>query len=170
MARIWKFGSDVDTDQIVPGRYAPYMRPGEDVGQAAFIEARPEFAQYAQPGDIIVAMDNFGCGSSREYAVEALRRRQVGAIIANSFARIFFRNALNLGIPLLVAPEVVRGVGDGETIFLDLAGQQLTVGERLYSLPPFPEFARAILTAGGIVNYVKQHGRFPGEDVSPEQR
>ena len=68
MARIWKFGSDVDTDQIVPGRYAPYMRPNEDVGNAAFIEARPDFAEKAQAGDIIVAGENFGCGSSREYA------------------------------------------------------------------------------------------------------
>ena len=107
MARVWKFGADVDTDQIVPGRYAPYMRPDADVGQAAFIEARPEFAQSARPGDVIVATDNFGCGSSREYAPFALKRRQVGAIIANSFARIFFRNAVNLGIPVFVAPEVV---------------------------------------------------------------
>jgi methanogen homoaconitase small subunit len=103
MARIWKFGADVDTDQIVPGRYAPYMRPDADVGEAAFIEARPEFAINARPGDIIVAAENFGCGSSREYAVDALRRRKVGAIIALSFARIFFRNALNLGIPLYEA-------------------------------------------------------------------
>src|SRR5512141_615863 len=145
MSRVWKFGGDVDTDQIVPGRYAPYMRPDADVGEAAFIEARPEFAKNAQPGDIIVARDNFGCGSSREYAVEALRRRKVGAIIANSFARIFFRNALNLGIPLLVAPEVVEGVQDGDSIELDLAGQSLKVGERVYRLPEFPAFAQAIL-------------------------
>ncbi|MCA9981633.1 MAG: 3-isopropylmalate dehydratase, partial [Anaerolineales bacterium] len=87
--RIWKFGSDVDTDQIVPGRYAPYMlADGDDVKNYAFVEARPDFAADAQPGDIIVAGENFGCGSSREYAPEALRRRQIGAIIAPSFARI----------------------------------------------------------------------------------
>src|SRR5512147_1356567 len=120
MTRVWKFGADVDTDQIVPGRFAPYMRPDADVGEAAFIEARPEFAQNAQPGDIIVATDNFGCGSSREYAVEALRRRKIGAIIANSFARIFFRNALNLGIPLFVAPDVVRSLRDGQEVTLDI--------------------------------------------------
>ncbi len=78
MNRIWKFGADVDTDKIVPGSYAPYMRPDADVGEAAFIEARPDFAKNAQPGDVIVALENFGCGSSREYAVEALRRRKVG--------------------------------------------------------------------------------------------
>jgi methanogen homoaconitase small subunit len=163
MARIWKFGSDVDTDQIVPGRYAPYMRPDADVGEAAFIEARPEFAKNAQPGDIIVATENFGCGSSREYAVEALRRRKVGAIIALSFARIFFRNALNLGIPLFEAPEIVQGLQDGEEVTLDLPNNRLLAGERVYELPELPDFAREILAAGGIVNYVKQHGHFPGE-------
>ncbi len=166
MSRIWKFGSDVDTDQIVPGRYAPYMRPDADVGEAAFIEARPEFAKNAQPGDIIIATENFGCGSSREYAVEALRRRKVGAIIALSFARIFFRNALNLGIPLFEAPEAVAGLKDGDEVTLDLPNNRLIVQnqpERVYELPQLPEFAREILAAGGIVNYVKQHGRFPGE-------
>jgi methanogen homoaconitase small subunit len=163
MTRIWKFGADVDTDQIVPGRYAPYMRPDADVGEAAFIEARPEFAKNAQPGDIIVATENFGCGSSREYAVEALRRRKVGAIIALSFARIFFRNALNLGIPLFEAPDIVQNVKDGEEITLDLVNNRLVVGERVYELPILPEFAREILSAGGIVNYVKEHGHFPGE-------
>lgn len=169
MSRIWKFGADVDTDQIVPGRYAPYMRPDADVGEAAFIEARPEFAKNAQPGDIIVAAENFGCGSSREYAVEALRRRKVGAIIALSFARIFFRNALNLGIPLFEAPQVVAGLRDGDEVTLDLSNNRITVHGapgspgRVYDLPQLPEFAREILAAGGIVNYVKQHGRFPGE-------
>jgi methanogen homoaconitase small subunit len=168
MPRIWKFGADVDTDQIVPGRYAPYMRPDADVGDAAFIEARPDFNQQAQPGDIIVATDNFGCGSSREYAVEALRRRKVGAIIANSYARIFFRNALNLGIPLYEAPEIVQSVENGQEITLDLANNHLivhdeTAGERTFTLPDLPTFAREILAAGGIVNYIKEHGRFPGE-------
>jgi methanogen homoaconitase small subunit len=163
MARVWKFGADVDTDQIVPGRYAPYMRPDADVGDAAFIEARPEFAKGAQPGDIIVATENFGCGSSREYAVEALRRRKVGAIIALSYARIFFRNALNLGIPLFEAPQIVQVLQDGDEVVLDLAASQLIRGEQAFTLPQLPEFAREILAAGGIVNYVKQHGRFPGE-------
>ena len=163
MTRVWKFGSDVDTDQMVPGRYAPYMRPDADVGSAAFIEARPDFNKNAQPGDIIVAQYNFGCGSSREYAVEALKRRQVGAVIALSFARIFFRNALNLGIPLLIAPDVVAGVQDGDEVTLDLPGQRLIAGEQVFTLPEFPDFARQILDAGGIVSYVKQHGHFPGE-------
>lgn len=163
MARVWKFGDDVDTDQIVPGRYAPYMRPDADVGQAAFIEARPEFAASAQPGDVIVALNNFGCGSSREYAVEALVRRKVGAIIALSFARIFYRNALNLGIPLYESPEMAAALSDGDIIDLDIPANQVRLGSRTFSLPELPTFARQILGAGGIVPYVKLYGRFPGE-------
>lgn len=163
MSKIWKFGADVDTDQIVPGRYAPYMRPNEDVGQAAFIEARPDFNKNAQPGDILVATDNFGCGSSREYAPLALKRRQIGAIIANSFARIFFRNAVNLGIPLYVAPDVVAALQEGDEVLLDNEASQLWRGDELFSLPPLPDFARETIAAGGIVAYVRENGRFPGQ-------
>lgn len=163
MAQVWKFGSDVDTDQMVPGRYAPYMRPGEDVADAAFIEARPDFNQNAQAGDIIVAEDNFGCGSSREYAPLALKRRGIAAIIANSFARIFYRNAVNLGIPLFVAPEVVSQLEQGMQVSLKLDEGILVQGEQSFPLPPLPVFARQIINAGGIVNYVREHGSFPGE-------
>lgn len=163
MARIWKFGADVDTDQIVPGRYAPYMRPDADVADAAFIEARPEFAKNAQPGDIIVALENFGCGSSREYAVEALRRRKVGAIIALSFARIFYRNAINLGIPLFEAPQVIAAVQDGDSVALNLPNGELVLRDQVFELPQMPEFAQQIISAGGVVEYVRQNGRFPGE-------
>jgi methanogen homoaconitase small subunit len=163
MARIWKFGADVDTDQIVPGRYAPYMRPDADVGEAAFIEARPEFTKSAQSGDVIVALENFGCGSSREYAVEALRRRKVGAIIALSFARIFYRNAINLGIPLFESPEVVVALKDGDDVMLNLQAGEISLGDRVYELSPMPDFAREIVQAGGIIAYVRNNGRFPGE-------
>lgn len=162
MATIWKFGSDVDTDQIVPGRYAPYMRPNEDVGSAAFIEARPDFAEKAQPGDIIVAGENFGCGSSREYAPLALKRRGV-IVVAASFARIFFRNAVNLGIPIFVAPGLSEAVDDGEEVTLDLQSQQMHSGRGVLTLPRLPVFAAEIIAAGGIIPYVKRYGHFPGE-------
>lgn len=161
MRRVWKFGQNVDTDQIVPGRYAPYLRPDEDVGQAAFIEARPDFAAHAQRGDLIVAGLNFGCGSSREYAPLALRRREVGAIIAESFARIFFRNAVNLGIPVFVAPEVVAAVEDGDEVTIDLANRRLQTADREFELPALPAFIQQIIDAGGIVPYVRTHGSFP---------
>ena len=163
MSRIWKFGADIDTDQIVPGRYAPYMRPNDDVGNAAFIESRPDFNKQAVAGDIIVATDNFGCGSSREYAPMALKRRQVGAIIANSFARIFFRNAVNLGIPLYVAPDVVSALQEGDVADFDFEASTITVDGTVYELPPLADFARMTIEAGGIVKYVKKFGRFPGE-------
>jgi methanogen homoaconitase small subunit len=166
MSRVWRFGSDCDTDQIVPGRFAPYMRPNEDVGDAAFIEVRPEFAKICKPGDIIVAGSNFGCGSSREYAVTALKRRQIGAIIALSYARIFFRNSINLGIPLFESPEIVEAVQDGEEVTLDIPNHCLIAGARIFQLPPLPKFAQEIVTAGGIVSYVKEHGRFPGEEAA----
>ncbi len=164
MSRIWKFGTDVDTDQIVPGRYAPYMlKEGQDVKDYAFIEARPDFAKNAQPGDVIVAGENFGCGSSREYAPEALRRRQIGAIIAPGFARIFFRNAINLGIPLFESEEIVTAVSDGDIVTLNLEHATLVTERGTYQLPPLPGFAAEIIKAGGITAYVRENGRFPGE-------
>ncbi len=164
MVKIWKVGSDVDTDQIVPGRYAPYMRPNDELGDAVFIEARPDFNQNAQSGDLLVAEDNFGCGSSREYAPLALKRREIGAIIANNFARIFFRNAVNLGIPLFVAPEIVSAVNDGDEVDFDLESESLRVNGVEYSLPALPGFAREVIEVGGMVTYVREHQCFPGEE------
>lgn len=161
-ARIWTFGDDVDTDQIVPGRYAPYMRPDEDVANFAFIEARPDFAADARPGDVIVAGRNFGCGSSREYAVEALVRRRLGAVVAASFARIFYRNAVNLGLPLFVSAEAARVARDGDPAELDAAAGRLVVRDGEVALPAPPPFVLEILRAGGIAAYVRSTGRFPG--------
>lgn len=161
MARVWKFGSDVDTDQMVPGRYAPYMRPDRDVGEAAFIEARPDFNKQAEPGDIIVAGSNFGCGSSREYAPLALKRRGIAAIIAPSFARIFFRNAINLGIPVFVSESVPTYVEDGVQAEIDLASGVLQLDDARFELDPLPPFAQAIVGAGGVAAYVRENGRLP---------
>jgi methanogen homoaconitase small subunit len=164
MARVWKFGSDVDTDQIVPGRYAPYMTSEAELGKYPFIEARPEFAAAVRPGDLIVAGRNFGCGSSREYAPKALQAVGVGAIIAQSFARIFFRNALNLGIPLFEA-DWTGEIADGEEVELDADEGRLVTAHGVYALKPLPEFVRQIRREGSIVAYYRKHGRFPGEDV-----
>ena len=163
MNRVWKFGADVDTDQIVPGRYAPYMlKEEQDVKDYAFIEARPEFATSAAAGDIIVAGPNFGCGSSREYAPEALRRREIAAIIAPSFARIFYRNAINLGIPLYESTTLAETLVDGQQVSFDFAHSQLVAQGAVYALPPLPLFAQEIVVAGGITIYVREHGHFPG--------
>jgi methanogen homoaconitase small subunit len=162
MARVWRFGADVDTDQIVPGRYAPYMTSEAELGKYPFIEARPEFAREVRPGDLIVAGRNFGCGSSREYAPQALKVVGVGAIIAQSFARIFFRNALNLGIPLFEA-DWTDCIADGEEVTLDAEAGQLITAHGAYDLKPPPEFVREIWREGSIVQYYRKYGRFPGE-------
>ena len=164
MATIWRFGQDVNTDQIVPGRYAPYMTSETELPTFAFIEARPEFARTVRPGDIIVAGRNFGCGSSREYAPLALKLLGLGAIIAPSFARIFYRNALNLGIPLFEAdlPMLV----DGETVTLDRARGVIDTDAGRITLPAPPDWIREVWEAGGIVPFFREHGRFPGQGAS----
>jgi len=165
MARVWIFGEDVDTDQIVPGRYAPYMTSVEELPKHAFIEARPAFAGEVQPGDIIVAGRNFGCGSSREYAPKALNLCGVGAIIAPSFARIFFRNALNLGIPLFEA-DLAGALEDGQQVTLDMERYQIVTGDgQSHPLTPPPEFVREIWDEGSTVAYFRRHSRLPGQRI-----
>ena len=168
MARVWLFGANVNTDQIVPGRYAPYMLKEESaLRKYPFIEARPEFASTVQPGDVIVAGPNFGCGSSREYAPLALKMVGIGAIIAPLFARIFYRNALNLGIPCFEA-DLTNVLHDGDVVDLDLATGQVSANGSVIPLPPPPAFLQEVWAAGGIVPYYKEHGRFPGEPVQDE--
>ena len=162
MNRIWLFGSDIDTDQIIPGRYSPYMTSEESLAKYAFIEHRPEFAVQVRRCDVIVAGRNFGCGSSREYAPRALKKCGIAAIIAPSFARIFFRNAINLGLPLFEA-NLTRLVADGEQATLDLEDARLVAESGVYELPPPPEFVQQIQREGGIVAYYRRYGRFPGE-------
>jgi len=162
MARIWRLGDDIDTDQILPGRYAPYMTSESEFVRYAFIEHRPEFARLVGPGDVIVAGKNFGCGSSREYAPRALQKCGVAAIIARDFARIFYRNALNLGLPLFEA-DLTAQVSDGAEADLGVGMRVLRVGEQEFHLPRPPEFVRQIWATDGIVNYFRKHGHFPGE-------
>lgn len=162
MSRIWRFGDDIDTDQIIPGRYSPYMTSEEALAEYAFIERRPDFAPNVQPGDIIVAGKNFGCGSSREYAPRALQKCGIAAIIAPTFARIFFRNAINLGIPLFEL-DLTDRVNDGDQARLDLANLQLVTPAAAYELPSPPPFVAHIRAEGGIVAYFRRHQRFPGE-------
>jgi methanogen homoaconitase small subunit len=134
-----------------------------DLRKYPFVEARPDFAPNVEPGDLLVAGPNFGCGSSREYAPQALKMVGVGAIIAPLFARIFFRNALNLGIPCFTA-DLTKVVRDGQQVEFNVAeGLILTEeGERI-ELPAPPTFMREVWSAGGIVPFYRTYGRFPGE-------
>ena len=162
MNRIWVFGDDIDTDQIIPGRYSPYMTSEDALVKYAFIEHRPEFALNVIDGDIIIAGKNFGCGSSREYAPRALQKCGIAAIIAPSFARIFFRNAINLGLPLFQT-NLTSAVNDGDKASLNLQSAQLTTSERVFDLPRPPAFIEDIQAEGGIVAFYQRYHRFPGE-------
>src|SRR2546430_11455605 len=154
MARAWVFGDDLDTDQIVPGRYAPFMVGQDKFHTYAFCDARPGFAKEVRPGDVLVGGENFGCGSSREYAVAALAKHGVGGIVAKSFARIFFRNCINLGIPVLESADAAAMVHDGDTVTLDLAAGLLRAPGGDARLRPLAPFAQEILAAGRMVAFL----------------
>jgi methanogen homoaconitase small subunit len=161
LSRAWVFGDDLDTDQIVPGRFAPFMVGQEKFHTYAFCDARPGFAKDVRPGDVLVGGENFGCGSSREYAVAALAKLGVGAVVAKSFARIFFRNCINLGIPALESADAVALARDGDDVTLDFAAGSLRTPQGDAPLRPLAAFAREILAAGGVVAYLREHGDFP---------
>ena len=161
MPRAWVFGDDLDTDQIVPGRYAPFMVGQDKFHTYTFCDARPGFAKEVRPGDILVGGENFGCGSSREYAVAALKKLGIGGIVAKNFARIFFRNCINLGIPVLESADAVGLIKDGDDVVLDVAHGTLRGPSGTATLRPIAAFAREILDAGGVVAYLRAHGDFP---------
>ncbi|MCX7780910.1 MAG: 3-isopropylmalate dehydratase small subunit [Negativicutes bacterium] len=151
------YGANIDTDQIYPGRYLDLTDP-DVVGKHAMEGADPDFVKEVQPGDIIVAAANFGCGSSREHAVVTLKAAGIGAIIADSFARIFYRNAINLGIPLLVCPGISNLVKRGDQLRIDvLSGDVIneTTGETS-TAEPLSDYIMTILASGGIKPMIKQ--------------
>lgn len=162
MARIWKFGDSVNTDDILPGKFAPFMA-GEDVFQTfTFHYLRPEFAAQVRPGDVLIGGRNWGLGSSREYAPQALKKLQIGAIVAPSFARIHYRNLLNLGIPAFEY-DLTGLLNDGDEVTLDINSGVLSHAGGAVQLPPPPEFLREALAEGSILAFFKKYGRFPGE-------
>jgi len=154
--RAWKFGEDIDTDAIIPGRYLVINDPTE-LAMHLFEGVRPEMAMQARPGDFVVAGDNFGCGSSREHAPLALKGAGIVAVIAKSFARIFFRNAINIGLPLFICSEVDR-IKDGDPIEIDMALGVIhnLSSDDYYKTMLLPEFLREIVDAGGLVEYTRR--------------
>ena len=163
MPRVWTFGDSLNTDDILPGKYAPFMVGEGTFHHYAFAHLRPEFAKGVQPGDLLVGGRNWGLGSSREYAPQALKRLGVGAIIARSFARIHYRNLLNLGIPAFTSDEVPDALQDGDTVSFDLASGTLRRGDEVFQLEPPPAFLQEALREGSILEFYRKHGRFPGE-------
>jgi 3-isopropylmalate/(R)-2-methylmalate dehydratase small subunit len=155
--RVWTLGRDVDTDQIISGKYLTVIDPAE-LKKHVFEIALPEFAAGSRPGDILVAGENFGSGSSREHAPQAMRAAGVGAVLADSFARIFFRNAINLGLLAIEARGVRALFEPGQTARIDLtAGRvtNLTTGQAL-DFPPIPPHLLGLLEAGGLVEKVRR--------------
>jgi 3-isopropylmalate/(R)-2-methylmalate dehydratase small subunit len=155
--RIWKFGSDVDTDAIIPARYLNQSDPKE-LAKHVMEEERPEFLGEVKKGDILLADKNFGCGSSREHAPLALRAAGVSCIIARSFARIFYRNSLNLGLPLVESPEASEGIEDGDWVRVNLnTGEILDLTQnRTFHANPIPTFMQDLLKDGGLIPHLRR--------------
>ena len=157
--RAWKFKDDIDTDAIIPGRYLVINDP-EGLAEHVFEGVRPEFAGEVRAGDFVVAGSNFGCGSSREHAPLGLKGAGVKAVVASSFARIFFRNSINIGLPLFVSADVER-IRDGDSIEIDADEGIIFNRSRgeSYKTTPLPPFLQEIVEAGGLVDYTKRKVR-----------
>ena len=153
---VHKYGNDVDTDVIIPARYLNTSSE-EELASHCMEDIDPGFVRRVQKGDIIVAEDNFGCGSSREHAPIAIKASGVSLVIANTFARIFYRNAINIGLPILECPEAVKHIRAGDVVRCDLAKGVITdetTGES-FTAQPFPEFIQNIIDKGGLIASIK---------------
>jgi 3-isopropylmalate/(R)-2-methylmalate dehydratase small subunit len=155
--KVFKYGSDVNTDVIIPARYLNVSDPAE-LARHCMEDIDTDFLNKVKPGDIIMATTNFGCGSSREHAPLAIKAAGVSCVIARSFARIFFRNAINIGLPLLESAEAVDNTATGDILEVDLAKgkiKNLTKG-KTFNAKPYPDFMSELIAAGGLVEYTKK--------------
>jgi 3-isopropylmalate dehydratase small subunit len=153
----WKFGKNIDTDAIIPARHCNTSDPNE-LAKHCMEDADPEFVHKMKQGDLIVADSNFGCGSSREVAPISIKAAGVSAVIAKSFARIFFRNAINIGLPILESKEAVDGIQEGDIVEIEPSSgtiRNVTRGED-YRAAPYPEFLPQIIARGGLLPYVEE--------------
>ena len=151
--RVWKFGDNIDTDAIIPGRFLTLNDP-KDLAKHAFEGTRDEFAKKVKEGDVVVGGKNFGCGSSREHAPLALLGNGVTVVLAQSFARIFFRNAINVGVLPIVCHETDR-IADGAKITVNIKKGYVEADGKQFAIEPVPPFMQGIIDAGGLVNYAK---------------
>ncbi len=154
--KVWTFGDDIDTDAIIPARYLTTTDMAE-LAAHCMEDADPSFPQNVSPGDLIVAGKNFGCGSSREHAPLALKGAGISCVIAENFARIFYRNAINIGLPILESPEAAAALQEGEVLEVDLQNGVIQDSSgRKYTAVPFPPFMQEIMARGGLINYVRE--------------
>ena len=158
MGYAWKFGENLNTDEIIPGRFNITIDPLE-LAENVFCEIKPDYAKKVKPGDVIVGGQNFGCGSSREHAPIAIKGSQASCIIAKSYARIFYRNAINIGLPIFESPEAVENIDEGDDIRVDIATGEIEnlTKDQTYQANALPEFLLKIVEAGGIINFLKNN-------------
>jgi 3-isopropylmalate/(R)-2-methylmalate dehydratase small subunit len=155
MGKVYKYGNNVDTDVIIPARYLNTIDEKE-LASHCMEDIDKDFVKTVAKGDIIVAEDNFGCGSSREHAPIAIKASGVYCVIANTFARIFFRNSINIGLPILECPEAVKNTGSGDELEVDIETgtiKNTTKGMEFHA-EPFPPFMRKIIDSGGLIGYI----------------
>lgn len=156
--KVWKFGDDIDTDIIIPGRYL-ILRGEDELAEHAMEGLDPEFPKKVSKGDVIVAGKNFGCGSSREHAPVALKGAGISVVVAESFARIFYRNAINVGLPLLEAKDISKKVSEGDEVDIDMDKgilKDLNTSEE-FKVKGLPDFMLEILNKGGLIPYLKEN-------------
>ncbi|MBN2410029.1 MAG: 3-isopropylmalate dehydratase small subunit [Candidatus Aminicenantes bacterium] len=154
--RVWKYGDDINTDVIFPGRYTYKIMEPAEMAAHAMEDLDAEFARNVRPGDVIVAGKNFGCGSSREQAAACLRAAGVQAVVAKSFARIYFRNAINLGLAVLQCEEASDALRTGDEIEIDYPAGKIISGERVFKFFPLPDSVIGIIEAGGLIEFTKE--------------
>ena len=153
--KAWKFGSDVDTDAIIPARYLNTADEHE-LAKHCMEDADPDFTKKISKGDIIIAEENFGCGSSREHAPIAIKYAGISCVIAKSFARIFFRNSFNMGLPIFECSEAVDNIDEGDELEIDAVNGIIKnkTKNKAYNAQPIPEFMQVLINEGGLLNYV----------------
>ena len=154
--KVWRFGKDIDTDLIIAARYLNTSDP-QELAKHVMEDADPEFVNKMTPGDVIVADENFGCGSSREHAPIALKAAGVAAVVAPTFARIFYRNAFNMGLPIFELPEASQ-ISEGDEIEIDMDNGTITnkTTNKTYNFTPIPPFMQELIDAGGLMSFAKK--------------
>ena len=153
---VWKYGDNVNTDLIFPGKYTYTLTQPEEIAAHALEDLDPAFAAGVRPGDVIVAGRNWGCGSSREQAATCLKWAGVGAVVAVSFARIFYRNAINQGLPAIVCPAAVAAIEAGQSVTVDLAAGEIRCPAGAFPFEPFPPSVQRILADGGLIPHLRK--------------
>ena len=158
--KAWKFGADIDTDQIIPARYLNTSDPKE-LAKHCMEDADPQFVNKMKAGDIIVADKNFGCGSSREHAPIAIKAAGISCVIAKSFARIFYRNSFNMGFPIFESPDAISAIDEGDKIEVDMDTGKIVnlTKKKIFHSQPIPPFMQELINTGGLMEWVKKKGK-----------